>query len=214
MNNDISKAPAQPSRSNSPARSNPPANNAERNNGNTANTAARNNGNTANTTARNNGNTTVNNGARNNGNTVNSNNTRNNVNVNNNNVNVNRTVVANPVYRGPAWGWNHGAVWAPAGNYWGGGFWGALAIGATSAAIYGSIVNSTTHTTVTSYQVQPESPGSTLLQNYKLQQVQCGPPGLVVIYGPNNSVICANPNGTVAAGEYDLDTQQLSLVNR
>ncbi len=143
----------------------------------------------------------------------------NNVNINhNNNVNVNgrygnRAVIANPVYvSGPAWGWNHGSPWYPASNYWGGGFWGALAISATSAAIYGSIVAN--NQTYNSYQIQPTSPGYTLLSNYGLQQVQCGPPGLVVMYGPNNSVICANPNGTVAAGNYDIDSQTLSLVSR
>ena len=156
------------------------------------------------------------------GNNVNHNN---NVNVNRNpNVNVNRNVttyprygnravVVNPVYTsGAAWGWNHGAVWYPASNYWGGGFWGALAISATTAAIYGSIVYN--NTTYRSYQIQASSPGYTLLSNYGLQQVQCGPPGLVVMFGPNNSVICANPNANVAAGSYDIDSQTLSLVSR
>jgi hypothetical protein len=49
-----------------------------------------------------------------------------------------------------------------------------MAIGATSAAVFGSIVNSTTNQTVTSYQVQPSSPGATLLSNYGLTQTQCG----------------------------------------
>ena len=131
----------------------------------------------------------------------------------------NRTVIVNPhYYGGGGWGWNHGVAWYPASNYWGGGFWGAFAIGVTSAAvgaaIYGSIVNSANQQTVTSYQVQPSSPGATLLMNYQLQQVQCGPPGLVVIFGPDNSVICANPNQLVAPGEYDLDAQQLSIIAR
>ena len=52
-----------------------------------------------------------------------------------------------------------------------------------------------------------------MLSNYKLQQVQCGPPNLVVVYGPDNSVICATPNSTVAAGEYNLDTSTLSLTS-
>ena len=94
-----------------------------------------------------------------------------NTNVNNVNVNRNygnRAVVVNPVYHsGPAWGWNHGSAWYPAPNYWGGGFWGSLAItaagAATAAAVYGSITNSQTHTTYTSYQAQPNSPGATLL---------------------------------------------------
>ncbi|MGZ3528888.1 MAG: hypothetical protein ACXVAO_14505 [Vulcanimicrobiaceae bacterium] len=127
---------------------------------------------------------------------------------------VNRTVVANPVYSGPAWGWNHGVAWAPAPTYWGGGFWGSLAIGAASAAVYGSIVNSTTQQTYTSYQAQPNSPGATLLSNYHLQQVQCGPPNIVVIYGPSNSVICANPNDVVAAGNYNVDPSNLSIVSQ
>jgi hypothetical protein len=139
----------------------------------------------------------------------------NSVNINRtNNVNVNRTVVVNPVYRGPAWGWNHGVVWAPAPVYWGGGFWGAWAIGVTSAAVYGSIVSSTTHQTITSYQVQPNSPGATLLSNYGLTQTPCGPPNLVVIYGPNTSAICAYPNNTVAAGSYGVDSSNLSLVSQ
>jgi len=155
------------------------------------------------------------------GNNINHNN---NVNVNRNpNVNVNTTtyprygnrpVVVNPVYTsGAAWGWNNGSAWYPANNYYGGGFWGALAIGATSAAIFGSIV-AANNQKYTSYQVQPNSPGATLLSNYGLQQVQCGPSGLVNMYGPNDSVICANPNSNVEAGDYDIDSQTLSLVSR
>ncbi len=138
----------------------------------------------------------------------------NNININNNNINVNRTVVVNPVYRGPAWGWNHGVVWAPAYGYWGGGFWGALAIGATTAVIYGTIVNSYTHQTITSYQVQPSSPGATLLSNYQLTQTQCGPANLVNIYGPNDSAICAYPNNIVSAGNYTVDSSNLSIVSQ
>lgn len=127
---------------------------------------------------------------------------------------INRgAVVANPVYSGPAWGWNGGVAWAPAGAYWGGGFWGALAIGATQAAIYGSMVNTYTHETVTSYEVEPSSPGSTLLSNYQLTQTQCGAENLVVIYGPNDSLICAHPNNVVAAGTYTVDASNLSLVS-
>ena len=146
-------------------------------------------------------------------------NTNVNRNVNVNNVNVNRAgvVVANPAYRGPAWGWNHGAVWAPAPAYWGGGFWGAWAIGVSSvvvgAAVYGSVVNASNQT-ITSYQVQQSSPGANLLQNYQLTQAQCGPSNLVVMYGPNNSVICAYPNNTVSAGNYTIDASTLSLVSQ
>jgi hypothetical protein len=140
----------------------------------------------------------------------------NNINVNQNvtNVNVNRNVVVNPVYRGgPAWGWNRGVVWVAAPAYYGGGFWGPFAIGVTTALVWGTIVNSQTHQTITSYQVQPSSPGATLLSNYQLTQTQCGPPNLVVIYGPNNSAICAYPNNLVSAGQYTVDSSNLSIVS-
>lgn len=147
------------------------------------------------------------NGNRYNGNSYNGN--RTNVNVHNN------TYIRNPVYvNNSAWGWNHGVAWTAAPYYWGGGFWGAMAIGVTSAAVgaavYGSVVSN--NVTYSSYQVQPSSPGATFLSNYQLTQVQCGPPGLVVVYGPQNSVICANPNHLVAAGSYRLNAETLSLT--
>jgi hypothetical protein len=189
-------------------------NNGNNNNGNRPNNGNNNNGNRPN-----NGNNN-NNGNHNNNNNSNHTNT----NINNNTVNVNKNyngyngygyrgaVVVNPIYRGPAWGWNHGAVWAPYPNYWGGGFWGAFAVGATTAAVMGSIAYQ--NQTYTSYQVQQSSPGATLLSNYGLQQVQCGPPGLVVIYGPNNGIICANPNGRVAAGNYAVNENNLTLQSQ
>ena len=120
-------------------------------------------------------------------------------------------MVNNPVYGGGgAWGWNGGNAWYPASGYYGGGFWGAMAIGVTSAAVYGSIVGAN-NTTYNSYQVEPNSPGSTFLSNYQLVQVQCGPSNLVVVYGPQNSVICASPNNLVGAGNYSLNTDSLSL---
>jgi hypothetical protein len=147
-----------------------------------------------------------------------------NVNVRGNDVNANRNlnvhtngygyhgrVVANPAYRGPAWGWNHGAVWRPAGGYWGGGFWGPFVAGAATAVVMGSIVNAANHQTYPSYQVSQGSPGAQLLSNYQLQQVSCGPPNLVVIYGPNNGVICANPNNLVAPGDYAVNMDTLTL---
>jgi hypothetical protein len=195
-------------------------NNANRNNANNnANrNNANNNGNRNNANNNGNRNNVNNNGNRNNvnnnGNRTTVNNNGNRTNINNNNVNINRTVINNPVYYGGgAWGWNRGVAWAPAYGYYGGGFWGALAIGVTSAAVYGAIVSSNNQT-YTSYQVQPSSPGATLLANYQLQQVQCGPPNLVVIYGPDNSVICAYPNNLVAAGNYNLNTETLSLSNQ
>ena len=197
--------PAQPQR---PQGGN--AGNGNRGNGNVGN-GNRNNGNVGNGN-RNNGN--INNGNRNNGNINNGN--RNNVTINNGNrTNINvsgNTVVRNPVYvNTTAWGWNRGVAWAPAPYYWGGGFWGAMAIGVTSAAVYGSIVAN--NQKYTSYQVQPSSPGATFLSNYQLTQVQCGAPGLVIVYGPSNSVICAQPNNLVAAGTYQLNTETLSLTS-
>ena len=109
-------------------------------------------------------------------------------------------VVVNPIYRGPAWGWNRGVAWYPAPAYWGGGFWGTLGY------IYGQ-----NNQQYVSYQVQPNSPGAQMLMNYQLTQTQCGPDNLVVIYGPNNSVICAYPNNLVSAGTYSLDPSTLTL---
>ena len=86
-----------------------------------------------------------------------------------------------------------------------------MAIGVTSAAVYGSIVGAN-NTTYNSYQVQPNTPGATFLTSYGLSQVECGGGGQVVVYGPNNSVVCANPNGTVSAGSYNLNTETLSLT--
>jgi hypothetical protein len=121
--------------------------------------------------------------------------------------------VTNPVYgHYPAWGWNSGVAWYPAPYYYGGGFWGAMAIGVTSAAVYGSIV-AANNVTVTSYQIQPDSPGAKLLESYKLTQTPCGPAGLVVIYGPNNSVICAVPNQLVSAGNYSVNSSSLTIVS-
>jgi hypothetical protein len=103
-------------------------------------------------------------------------------------------------------------AWAPAPYYWGGGFWGAMAIGVTSAAVYGAIVDEDTDVTYNSYEVQAGTPGATFLTTYQLTQTQCGTPGLVVVYGPQDSVVCAQPNSNVGAGEYRLDTVTLDLM--
>ncbi len=122
-------------------------------------------------------------------------------------------MINNPAYGGGGYyGWNGGMAWAPAPYYWGGGFWGAMAIGVTSAAVYGAIVDEDTHVTYNSYEVQEGTPGSTFLTSYQLTQTQCGPPGLVVVYGPENSVICAQPNSNVGEGSYRLDTATLDLI--
>jgi hypothetical protein len=131
----------------------------------------------------------------------------------NNGVVYHGAVVTNPVYRGyAAWGWNGGYAWYPAPYYWGGGFWGEFAIGATSAALYGSLVAN--NVTYTSYQTEPSSPGAKLLASYQLRQTPCGAPNLVVIYGPNNSVICAYPNNLVGAGNYSVNSQTLTIVSQ
>ncbi|MGA8100005.1 MAG: hypothetical protein WB810_15225, partial [Candidatus Cybelea sp.] len=123
------------------------------------------------------------------------------------------TIINNPVYGGGGYyGWNGGMAWAPAPYYWGGGFWGSMAIGVTSAAVYGAIVDEEDHVTYNSYEVQEGTPGATFLSNYQLTQTQCGPPGLVVVYGPQDSVVCAQPNANVGEGSYRLDTVTMDLI--
>jgi hypothetical protein len=110
------------------------------------------------------------------------------------------------------WGWNHGVIWYPAPLYWGWGFWGPWAIGAsTGVVLYGAFVDYSNQVIYPSYEIEASSPGAQLLQNYNLQQTPCGPPNLVVIWGPGNSVICAYPNDLVAAGNYQLDPATLTL---
>jgi hypothetical protein len=121
-----------------------------------------------------------------------------------------RRRIGNPSFHGNAWGWNRGVAWNPAPAYWGGGFWGALAF-SSAAAAFGDL--SLSGQNYDSYEVYPDSPGATLLDNYQLIQTPCGPPGLVVIWGPDSSVICAYPNATVGAGEYDIDPSTLTLVS-
>jgi hypothetical protein len=121
--------------------------------------------------------------------------------------------VQNPIYNGPNYGWNGGVVWAPVPYYWGGGFWGPWAWGVTSVYVYGEIHDEEDNVTYNSYQVQPGTPGETFLKSYQLVQVPCGPPDLVVVYGPEQSVICATPNQYVGVGEYQLDTTTLSLIS-
>jgi len=112
------------------------------------------------------------------------------------------------------WNWNRGTTWNPAPDYWGGGFWGSYAIGSLLTAIlFGSIIDYQNQMIYPSYQVVPNSPGAEVLQDYGLQQTECGPPNLVIIWGPDNSVICAYPNDLVAPGNYELDPTTLTLVS-
>ncbi len=123
------------------------------------------------------------------------------------------TIIYNPIFRGrPSWGWNNGIIWSPAYGYYGGGFWGAFAIGAASAFFYGQI--SAQNQTYYSYGVAPGSPGAQLLQSYNLTQTNCAQPDLVVIYGPTDSVICAYPSDLVGPGSYVVDPSGLTLTSQ
>jgi hypothetical protein len=123
-------------------------------------------------------------------------------------------VIYNP-RRWGGWGWNRGIHWYPAPIYWGGGFWGPFAIsGLTAGLLFGSIIDYQDQAIYPSYQIEPSSPGAELLENYGLTQTECGPPNLVVIWGPDNSVICAYPNDLVGAGNYELDPTTLTIVSR
>ncbi len=122
-------------------------------------------------------------------------------------------VVRNPHAPGGTWGWNHGVAWRAAPIYWGGGFWGPFAAASLAdALLYGEIVDDQDQVVYPSYQVEPDTPGADLLDDYGLQQTQCGPPNLVVIWGPDNSVICALPNDSVAPGNYEVDPSTLTLI--
>ncbi|MDG2990147.1 hypothetical protein L3556_04235 [Candidatus Synechococcus calcipolaris G9] len=140
----------------------------------------------------------------------------NNVNIDRS-VNVNRwnrnNIIVNPrgVNRGNWW-WNGSRAWYPAPNYWGGGFWGNLAIGVTSAAVAGAIAGSFSNANSNNSPViVVNSPGGQLFSSYGLVQTDCDGP-VVVIYGPSNSMICAEPTASVPAGLYVIDTETLSLI--
>jgi len=121
--------------------------------------------------------------------------------------------VHNPRGPGNPWWWNHGVVWVPAPVYWGGGFWGPWGFGSLGGvALFGSIPDPDGQLVYQSYQVDPDTPGAQLLADYGLQQTDCGPPNLVVIWGPDESVICALPNDSVAPGNYEVDPSTFTLV--
>jgi len=121
--------------------------------------------------------------------------------------------IRNPRFDGRQYGWNNGAVWRPAPIYWGGGFWGPFALADLSAAVlFGSVLDAENNVYYPSYQVEPDTPGYDILNDYGLQQVECGPPGLVEIWGPDDSVVCGGPNDEVAAGNYEVDPATFSLV--
>ena len=123
-------------------------------------------------------------------------------------------IVRNTRETGGSYGWNHGVPWQPAPIYWGGGFWGPYAVGDLAAlALFGWIADSQNQVVYDSYQLEPDSPGWQLLQDYQLQQTPCGPPDLVVIWGPDDSVVCAYPNNIVGPGNYDVDPATFGLVS-
>ncbi len=120
-------------------------------------------------------------------------------------------VVGNP-HRWQPWQWNHGRTWQPAPIYWGGGFWGPFALGGLGGLpLFGWVPDDQSQLYYPSYQAEPDSPGAQLLENYGLQQTECGAPNLVVIWGPDDSVICAYPNDLVAPGNYELDPTTLTI---
>ncbi|HEY4432929.1 MAG TPA: hypothetical protein VGM99_00885 [Candidatus Cybelea sp.] len=118
-------------------------------------------------------------------------------------------VVGNP-RRWRWWAWNRYAIWYPDASYWGGGFWGRWSM-LNPPALYGSVADYDDRQLFASYDVAPQSPGAQLLSDYGLMQTPCGPSNLVVIWGPDNSVICAYPNGLVGPGNYELDPATLTL---
>jgi hypothetical protein len=118
-------------------------------------------------------------------------------------------LVANPRYRGGAWGWNAGNAWTGYSDYWGDGFWGPFALG----SLAGAFVVASGESSEPYYQVTADSPGAQLLANYDLRQTPCGSPDLVVLDGPNSGTICAYPNGTVSPGTYDVGESTLSLTS-
>jgi hypothetical protein len=121
-----------------------------------------------------------------------------------------------PALRNPrgwrGWQWNGGFVWSPAPFYWGGSFWGPYLFGTIACDMqYGYVEGPGSNVSYASYQVGASSPGAQLLADYGLEQAQCGAPGLVTIWGPDNSVICAHPNERVPAGTYSVDPTTLTI---
>jgi hypothetical protein len=96
---------------------------------------------------------------------------------------------------GGSWGWHGGDAWEPQPHFWGGSFWGQIALG---VRVY--------------VPVSSDSPGDTLLANYRLIQAPCDPTqDLAEIYGPDDSTICALPNEFVPPGRYNIDMSTLTL---
>jgi hypothetical protein len=118
-------------------------------------------------------------------------------------------VIANPRYHGSAWGWNRGNRWDGYSDDWGDGFWGPFALGSLAGAF---VVGAGSDESLPYYQVAQGSPGAQLLANYDLSQTPCGPPDLVVLYGPDGGTICAYPNDQVPPGPYNISESSLTLT--
>jgi hypothetical protein len=110
--------------------------------------------------------------------------------------------VVNPVNR-RVWGWNRGAVWTPNYSYWGGGFWGGFLFG----AITGAIANNQHNYMI----IERGSPGEILFNDYSLVQTSCNQ-NAIVVNGPSNSVICAEPNSVIPPGTYMVEPSTLTLI--
>ena len=133
-----------------------------------------------------------------------------------NNINVNRNVFVNP--RGySSWGWHGGSPWYPNNTFWGGGFWGPFAVGTVVGGLTGALITSAAQNNNnrgdTYIIVKQGTPGYNLLDSYGLRQTRCTD-DVIVIYGPENSVICATPTSRIPAGTYDTDTETLTLIAR
>ncbi|HTW82922.1 MAG TPA: hypothetical protein VMD91_02500 [Candidatus Sulfotelmatobacter sp.] len=114
--------------------------------------------------------------------------------------NLHRVIVHNP-HNHPNWGWHGGTPWVPVLTFWGGDFWGDIAPGDIGAQY-----------PLTFVPIAPGSPGAELLQDYQLTQTDCNTDApLVVIDGPDGSVICAIPNAVVGPGTYTVDPSTLTL---
>lgn len=149
---------------------------------------------------------------------------RNNINIDSRNKNTNRinrnivnngNIIINPRPERNSWGWHGGNPWSPNYNYWGGGFWGGFAVGAVTTAVTGAIINSNSSSNTTYVVIEKDTPGYYLFDSYQLTQVECNTSqNLVFIYGPQDTLMCANPNSVVSGGYYDVDPEDLVLVLR
>jgi hypothetical protein len=123
--------------------------------------------------------------------------------VRTNGPNLHRSVRPNPHHYGN-WGWHNGTPWLPGLSFWAGAFWGNYALGS---------VGDGDQYPLDFVPVVPGSPGYELLSDYGLTQTDCNadPSTIVVIDGPDGSVICAIPNNLVGPGTYYVDPTTLTL---